>query len=416
MRIPKRSVEAASVSIPRSWTSVLLAGTLALSACISGGSAAARPPQGDDRLRAELARQETWAAETTAGRASAQELKQAQGGDAAAQADLRKRFRQLVRAAARATWIRQATPAALDQAAPADQAKLIASFDRAAQLRRDAWNAAEAIAEALAQAPGRPALSLADLRRGLVTVRSAAAAEARLAQAQAAAAKKAPAAPGAPAPSGDAAQAKAPPAPADAKAAAAATTRPRLAPAPAPVPTPFVEAAALLIDAHPRQEDGLRAFRPELTEEAAQIQAALDDLRARKPPPGAEAAEAQAGGAGPAAGAAPAPAAEAASGEPTLTVGGDALAALRKRGPPKTIRLLPDGNFVFHYDAPGRCARPPCEGEDLAFGADGSRLAPAARKPAAAGPDEAPAPRDDVGDEGADEPGPPPAENAPPAR
>ncbi len=338
---------------------LVFAVALVLPGCASGGAARQR----DERLFAELRRQEQWAGEAVAGRASAAELKRAQEGDRDAQADLRKRFLKLVRAASRGTWLREATPAALEQAAGAEKPALVASFDRAVQLRRDAWNAAEEIAEALAQAPGPAAISMGDLRRALGTVRAAAAAEAWIG-------KLPP-----------------PPSPAPAKAAAAASPAPaqRLVPAPPPVPAPFIEAAALLIDAHPSEEERLRSLEPELAQEAAQVRAALADLRARRPPgdappeavPPAEAngkAEpaGDAGTEGPAEVAPPAGAREHAPA--TLRMEGEARATLEKRGPPRAIEVRPDGAFVFHYEGPD-CTTPPCPaGEDLAFGADGKRL------------------------------------------
>src|ERR1700694_716784 len=90
--------------------------------CLVGGQAASAPQQRDDRLLAELRRQEKWAGEAAAGRASREELKAAQAGDVDAQADLRQRFRKLLRAAERATWVREATPAALQGRTDAEKA------------------------------------------------------------------------------------------------------------------------------------------------------------------------------------------------------------------------------------------------------------------------------------------------------
>jgi hypothetical protein len=324
---------------------------LMLPGCSSGETARQR----DERLLAELRRQEEWAGEAAAGKPSAAELKRAQDGDRDAQADLRKRFHKLVRATLRATWMREATPAALEQATDTEKPALVASFDRAGQLRKDAWNAADEIAEALAQAPGPAAISMGDLRRALGTVRAADAAEAWIA--------KLP-----------------PPSPAPAKAAAPAAPAPRLSPAPPPVPTPFIEAAALFIDAHPGEQEKLRSFQPELAQEASQIRAALSDLRARRPPAGAppsgaDAKSERAEGAAPEGPAeAPPPAGAPEHAPATLRLEGEARATLQERGPPRAIEVRPDGTFVFHYAGPD-CATPPCPaGEDLAFGADGKRL------------------------------------------
>ncbi|HXN83740.1 MAG TPA: hypothetical protein VN883_14780 [Myxococcales bacterium] len=342
---------------------LLSAVALVLPGCATGGAARQR----DERLFAELRWQEQWAGEAVAGRASAAELKRAQEGDRDAQADLHKRFQKLVRAASRATWLREATPAALEQAADAEKPALVASFDRAVQLRKDAWNAADEIGEALAEAPGPAAISVGDLRRALGTVRAAGAAEAWIA-------KLPP---------------QASPAPAKAAASASPAPAPRLVPAPLPVPTPFIEATALLIDAHPSEEERLRSFQPELAQEEGKIRAALADLRARRPPEGAappaeadgkaNANDERAGDSGavePAA--APPPAGAQGNGPATLRVEGEARATLQERGAPRAIEVRPDGTFVFHYAAPD-CATPPCPpGEDLAFGADGKRLPAAA--------------------------------------
>jgi hypothetical protein len=324
---------------------------LMLPGCSSGETARQR----DERLLAELRRQEQWAGEAAASKPSAAELKRAQDGDRDALADLRKRFHKLVRAALRATWMREATPAALEQATDTEKPALVASFDRAVKLRKDAWDAADQIAEALAQAQGPAAISMGDLRRALATVRAADVAEAWIA--------KLPA-----------------PSPAPAKAAAKAAPAVRLAPAPPPTPTPFIEAAALFIDAHPGEQQKLRSFQPELAQEASQIRAALSDLRGRRPPAGAppSAADAKSERAeaavpeGPAEAAPPAGAPEHVPA--TVRLEGEARATLQERGPPKAIEVRPDGTFVFHYPGPD-CATPPCPaGEDLAFGADGKRL------------------------------------------
>jgi hypothetical protein len=387
--------------------------------CLVGGQAASAPQERDDRLLAELRRQEKWAGEAAAGRASREELKAAQAGDLDAQADLRQRFRKLLRAAERATWVREATPAALQGRSDAEKAERIASFDKAARLRKDAWDAADEIAQTLCAIDGPSPLSLADLRRGLSTVRAAQQAEKRIAklppvQLTARAApptggKTAEPAPSAgktePAPSAG----KTESAPADAKtgtkAAAGDAKEVRLAAAPPPSPKPFIEAAALLLEKHPAEADLLRSFKPDLAEEATQIRAALADLRARRPPETDSSAEgtpaAPTAGAGaaarsstaeesqepdaPASGETEDSAAEGgkqgAGAQRRIDIKGEARAILRRRGPPRSILLRDDGTFVLRYDGPLRCASPPCPPtEDFHFSADGERLREAPAK------------------------------------
>ncbi|GAC1336154.1 MAG: hypothetical protein NVSMB23_00210 [Myxococcales bacterium] len=251
----------------------------ALAAGCLGSGRAAGPAARDDRLLAELRRQERWARESVADRASREELQAAQAGDVDAQADLRQRFRKLLRAAERATWVREATPAALARRGEGSSAELVAAFDRAARLRRDAWDAADQIAETLCALPGPGALSLGDLRRGLATMRAAERVEKRL--------SRAAASPAAPSPAGPPPAAPSPAGPSP------AAREPVLAPTAAPVPRPFIEAAALLLEGHPAEGASLRAFQPGLSDEAAQIRAALADLRARRPPPGSAESEAE---------------------------------------------------------------------------------------------------------------------------
>ena len=370
----------------------LLLATLAaalIGGCLMGGQAASAPQERDDQLFTELQRQQKWVGEAVAGRATPDELKQAAAGDQDAQAGLRTRFIALVRAADRATWVRQATPVALSQADMAGKASLVTAFDRAGQLRQQSWDAADQIASALASTSGPSALSIDDLRRALLTVQAAAAAEARFAKAG----------------------------PAQLKA-----TRP-------PVPEPFIEAAAVLIDQHPADEDGLREFDPKLARARTKIRAALADLRARRPPEGeaatdgtdsmnraspkngsmdsgpstaAETAAEAARTANRAAGAGdeatpPRPAATGSDlhpGEPTgageppppMTLAqaaprrlelaaGDARHTLDRRGLPQAILVRPDGNFVFRYGTDSRCAKPPCRSpEELVFAPDGKSV------------------------------------------
>jgi hypothetical protein len=343
-------------SVPFRPIAALISLGLLPAGCLVGGRAA-RPPQRDDDLFAQVRQQEKWANQA-AGRASREELKAAQEGDADAQADLRQRFRKLLRAAERATWVREATPAALQGRTETEKADLIASFDWAARLRKDAWEAADEIAQTLCAIDGPSPLSLGDLRRGLATVRAAQTSEKRIA-------KLAPTAP-------------------ETKPGTTASTGepkgPRLDAAGPPSPRPFIVAAALLLVRHPAEEGSLRSFRPELAEEATQIRAALTDLRAQRPPEADASAETatSAGSADVGVAAAPAPPSEGAKqgeGERRIDLKGEARAILVRKGPPRSISLRPDGTFVLRYDGPSRCPSPPCPATtDLHFAADGKQI------------------------------------------
>jgi hypothetical protein len=241
--------------------------------------------------------------------------------------------------------VREATPAALQGRSEAEKADLIASFDKAARLRKDAWDAADEIAQTLCAIEGPSPLSLGDLRRGLATVRAAQLSEKRIA--------------------------KLAPVPVGGKAAAGDAKELRLAVVGPPSPKPFIEAAALLLVRHPAEEGSLRSFRPELAEEANQIRAALADLRAQRPPE----ADASAGSGETMAASPPPEGGKQGAGERQIDLKGEARAILLRRGPPRSILLRPDGTFVLRYDGPLPCPSPPCPPTaDFRFGADGKQL------------------------------------------
>src|SRR2546428_4123161 len=99
--------------------SVLILGALASAACVVD-SHQARPmepnPPAPDRSRealGEIERQQRWMGEALAGRPAADELQAVREGDADAVSDTRKRFRRLLTAVERATWIRETVPEGL---------------------------------------------------------------------------------------------------------------------------------------------------------------------------------------------------------------------------------------------------------------------------------------------------------------
>ena len=100
--------------------SVLLLGTLAIAACVTE-SQKARPPEppraaapdrSQETLR-EIDRQRRWAADALAARPAADELDAVRDGDREAISDTRKRFRRLLTAVERTTWIRETVPEVL---------------------------------------------------------------------------------------------------------------------------------------------------------------------------------------------------------------------------------------------------------------------------------------------------------------
>ena|SRR5216684_1237583 len=269
--------------------------------CIAGRTYS----EGEDRLLREISRQQRWAQQALEAKPNPDLLERIRNSDYEAVGAARKELRRLIAAVERGTWVREAAAAALEQD---HDPQLMQEFDRAGRVRRDALLAADELAEALAEAHG--GLTIGDLRPGFEALRKARQSEDALAK-QAAAAK-----PGAP----------------------------RLAPAPLPVPEPFIEAAAKLVHAHAELAKELDRLPPE---DAARIRARLGDLERQKEEQKREAAPATAAAAAPP----PAPAeAEAPAPSDTLNIANDAADLIKKKGPPRSITLRPDGLFGLKYD------------------------------------------------------------------
>src|SRR6266849_4462927 len=165
---------------------LLLLGTLALPACVAE-SQQARPVEpgpgpGPDRSQEtlrEIDRQRRWTADALAARPPADELEAVRDGDADAISDTRRRFRRLLTAVERATWIRETVPEVLRASASPD--RLVAAFDGAGRDRNEALAAADASARALAGSRSRNAISLEELKRALQVAHLARQSEQRLA-------------------------------------------------------------------------------------------------------------------------------------------------------------------------------------------------------------------------------------------
>jgi hypothetical protein len=321
--------------------SVLLLGTLFLAACVAESHQArpvAPPPApGPDRSQEtlrEIDRQQRWTAEALAGRPAADELEAVRDGDAGAISDTRKRFRRLLTAVERTTWIREVVPEVLR--ASADQNRLVAAFDAAGRDRNDVLAAADATAHSLAGSRNRSAISLEELKHALTAARFARTSEQRLA-----------------ANLGRAAHAAAGPDPLQ-----------RLVTVPMPPAPPFVQATARYLAAHPGEERAMDSWPPQLSEERAGIRAAaaelqlpqagaadggmaepasgMDDLEGEPIIPGLDAGTPVAV----ADGGAPAAANEAVA---PVQVSGDLKQLLSRRGPPLSIAQRPDGLTAFRY-------------------------------------------------------------------
>ncbi len=334
---------------------LLLLGTLALPACVAE-SQQARPVEpgpgpGPDRSQEtlrEIDRQRRWTADALAARPPADELEAVRDGDADAISDTRRRFRRLLTAVERATWIRETVPEVLRASASPD--RLVAAFDGAGRDRTEALAAADASARALAGSRSRNAISLEELKRALQVAHLARQSEQRLA-----------------ANLGRAARAGPGPDPLQ-----------RLATVPMPPQPPFVEATARYLAAHPGEDRAMDAWPPQLAEERSGIRAAAADLRLPEP-------EAADGGMGePAAGmddqeaepiipgldaGMPDAAAAAADGGNAavpgaaagpVQVSGDLKRLLSRRGPPLSIGQRSDGLTAFRYREQRPCGVDRC--------------------------------------------------------
>jgi hypothetical protein len=335
--------------------SVLLLGTLAIAACVTE-SHRARPPEpaptaapdrSQDTLR-EIDRQRRWAADALAARPATDELDAVRDGDAGAISDTRKRFRRLVTAVERATWIRETVPEVLRASANPD--RLVAAFDAAGRDRNEALSAADETARALAASRTGNAISLDELKRALQVSRLARESEQRLA--------------------GNLGRA--------ARSGATADPLQRLATVPMPPQPPFIEATARYLTAHPGQDRAMDSWPPQLAGERSEIRAAAADLPLPQPEsadgrtgepaagmddeeaepiiPGLDAGTPDAGSAAAADGGKAAPG-EAAS---SVQVSGDLRNLLSRRGPPLSIAQRTDGLTAFRYREQRPCGVDRC--------------------------------------------------------
>jgi hypothetical protein len=321
----------------------------ALCACVTGTQPA---QQRDGRLLREMVQQERWAGEAVAGLPSPDELEAVRSGDRDAVADARKRWRRLLSAVERTTWIREAAPEALRAAQGDAQAEqeVISTFERAGREREEALAAAGELARALARSPARDALSLEELRRALLTMRSARESEQRLA---------AQLARGVAADGGSGAVQ-------------------RLAPSSVTIPKPFIDAAAAYLAAHPGQEKALDGWPSQLAEERTQIRAALANREVTAAAPrraatdGGSAEPADAGPGDSIAADGSDEAGSTADWSRELKVAGDAKKLLARRGPPVSILLRPDGLFALRYEEKRSCGVDQCDSTvDYLFNATG---------------------------------------------
>src|SRR5438067_4423611 len=316
---------------------------------------AQRPlPPVPDRSRQvleEIQRQQRWTRDALAAKAPADELRDVRDGDAEAVADTRKRFRRLVTAIERTTWIRDNAAAALRGGGEPD--RLVAAYDQAARDRNEAFAAADATARALAESRARNAISLDELRRALQDARRARQSEQKLA----ANLGRAPAS-----------QPNASPDPLQ-----------RLRTVPMPPEPPFIAATARYLSAHPSEERALDSWPSQLTDERVQVRASLAQLH------GADGGTADLGPAdddetlalegepdsGADAGTAAAPDSEsvapdadagaaARGGTGAVQVSGDLKRLLARRGPPLRIAQRPDGLTAFRYTEKRPCGVDQC--------------------------------------------------------
>lgn len=293
----------------------ILFGLLGLSfgfGCIHGGYYA---QERDDRVTRELARQDRWAQQALDARPNRDQLETIRSGDYGSVGAARKELQKLFMAVDRATWIRD-TSAELMRDEPDPQ--LSSEFTRAGRLRGDAIQAADELADALAEARG--GLTIVDLKPGFDALRKAQASEDRLSR--------------------------------------MVGPQLKLTAAPLPTPRPFIDAAARCVDANPELRSELDRLPGD---DQTRIRARLADLdrskeeqkRATPPPASADVAPPPPpSGAGSGSGVTPSnepPPTEAEAPSPTLKIAGDAAELLGKKAP-KSITLREDGLFALSYD------------------------------------------------------------------
>ena len=356
---------------------------LLLSVCM--GCLAERSHERDPRLSSEITRQERWAQDAIAGRATAEDLERIRAGDPGTVDLGRKQLRKLTSSVDRGTWIRDAAVESLRD--DGDDPGLVADFEKAGQTRNEALQAADELAQALAETRG--GVTLPDLRKALESLKRARDGEAKLARELGAAAQAPVRAPdagttathapdagttAAKAPAAGTAPAKAPAAATGPAARAAVSPLARLSTVALPMPRPFIAATARYLYAHP--EEKLSGFA---ADDATEIRAQLAELEAHppaaRPSRPAEARAETAAASAPDAGQPAAPsnaqsvtaaaAAAAASSEPsregvTFTVGKDAQKLIARRGPPRSFATRPDGLFSLHYQETRGCGAESC--------------------------------------------------------
>lgn len=282
----------------------LLALALFGSACITGTAAAPR----DDRMLRELTRQERWAQQALDARPTRDQLDSIRGSDFGSVAAARKEFQKLVMAIDRGTWIRET---AAEMMREDHDPQLAQEFDRGGRLRIDSIQAADELADALAEAKG--GLTIADLKPAFEALRKAQASEDRLSR-------------------------------------LAGTMK--LSVSPIPVPRPFIEAAAKVIAVNPESAKELDRLAPD---DQTKIRAKLADLdrnreeqkretiTATSPSPSSSTTTSTSTDE------APPPPREAEAPSTTLKIAGDAASLIAKRAP-RSITLREDGLFALSYD------------------------------------------------------------------
>jgi hypothetical protein len=343
------------------------------------GCLAERSHERDPRLATEITRQERWAQDSVAGRATPEDLEKIRSGDQQTIGLGRKQMRRLVSSVDRGTWIREATVESLRE--DGDDPGLVADFEKAGQTRGEALQAADELAQALAET--RDGLTLADLRKALESLRKARDSEAKLAKDLGAAAASSGAAA---AKDGGSVAAK----PAAAGKPAPVSPLAKLSTVALPVPRPFISAAGRYLYAHPGEK--LSGFA---ADDAAEIRAQLADLELHPPPAmkTSPASEPRAENASPPAGAGPGEGGTAAQGPGTsaetgadraaepeppranaaLTIAKDAQKLIARRGPPKSFATREGGLFALRYQETRSCGVDSCLSDvDYLFDASGA--------------------------------------------
>ncbi len=270
-------------------------GLLFGSGCIAGGSMAV---ERDDRILREISRQDRWTQQALDARPTRDQLDTIRSGDSTSVGAARKELQKLFLGIDRGTWVRDTAAELLRD--DAGDPQLNTEFQRGGRLRTDSIEAADELAEALAEVRG--GLTVADLKPGFDALHKAQASEDKLA-------------------------------------------RQKLPASPVPTPRPFVDAAAKVIQVNPDLKKELDRLAPD---DQAQVRAQLAELDRSKEE------QKHAAPAPPADTAAPPPPVpegekEAEAPSPTLKIAGDAADLIAKK-PPRSITLREDGLFALSYD------------------------------------------------------------------